>query len=223
METKECSKCKVTFSLEKFSKDKNTKSGFMYYCKNCVKNYRSDNKENTAITDRKYREENKVKIAEYSKKYREDNKVKIAKSNKKYYEENIDYFKKRREENIDYRKKYYEENKEKYTESGKKWRIHNVHLRRAIESKRRSKKLNATPTWISQLETQQIKSLYKQATDLELTTGIPHHVDHFIPLIHPLVCGFHCFSNLRVITAKENLQKGNKFTPFIESDSGYSE
>lgn len=101
---------------------------------------------------------------------------------------------------------------------GKLWRKNNPDRVRFASAKRRSQKLNATPSWISQLEIQQIKSIYKQAIDLELATGIPHHVDHLIPLIHPLVCGFHCFSNLRVITAKENLIKGNKFTPFVESD-----
>lgn len=114
-------------------------------------------------------------------------------------------------------------NKERCSETTKKCRDAKPHLVRSYKAKRRSTKLNATPTWISQIELEQIKSLYKDAVDLELATELPHHVDHFIPLIHPLVCGFHCLYNLRVITAIENLQKGNKFTPYVQSECGYGQ
>lgn len=39
-----------------------------------------------------------------------------------------------------------------------------------------------------------------------------HHVDHEIPLSHPLVCGLHCLANLQYLTAEENLAKGNSFS-----------
>jgi hypothetical protein len=45
------------------------------------------------------------------------------------------------------------------------------------------------------------------------TTGIAYQVDHIIPLQSKYVCGLHNEFNLRVITAKENNIKGNRFWP----------
>jgi hypothetical protein len=38
-------------------------------------------------------------------------------------------------------------------------------------------------------------------------------VDHIIPLKSDFVCGLHCHTNLRVITAEENKAKNNRYWP----------
>jgi len=68
----------------------------------------------------------------------------------------------------------------------------------------------ATPEWCDR---DAIRNIYMDCKIKTLITGIPHHVDHIIPIAGELVCGFHVHTNLRIITAKENLTKNNKFNP----------
>lgn len=66
----------------------------------------------------------------------------------------------------------------------------------------------ATPIWAN---ADLINKIYEEAKHLTNTTGIKHEVDHIIPVRHPLVCGLHVETNLRVIPAVENLQKSNHY------------
>ena len=75
-------------------------------------------------------------------------------------------------------------------------------------SKRRAFKINATPSW-SNLE--EIKDFYVLAKTLTDFTGIPHEVDHIVPLNHADVCGLHVPANLQVICKSDNRKKNNKF------------
>jgi hypothetical protein len=54
--------------------------------------------------------------------------------------------------------------------------------------------------------------MYALAKKMQETTGVAYHVDHILPLVSPIVCGFHSPENLRVITAKENWSKRNFVT-----------
>jgi hypothetical protein len=81
-----------------------------------------------------------------------------------------------------------------------------------ISAKRRAKQLNATPSWLSNDDIINISKLYKEAKAISLSTGMPHHVDHIVPLQGKNVCGLHVPWNLRVIPATDNLIKSNKFS-----------
>lgn len=65
-----------------------------------------------------------------------------------------------------------------------------------------------------------IEKFYGEAIRRTEKTGIPHHVDHVIPLVHDLVCGLHVPANLQVLTQQENLTKSNKFVPYRETREG---
>lgn len=77
-------------------------------------------------------------------------------------------------------------------------------------SKRRCAKLQRTPPWLTKEHKEQIKDKYRKAQALQDFTGIPHDVDHIIPLQGEFVSGLHVPWNLRVVTASENRSKHNK-------------
>lgn len=58
-----------------------------------------------------------------------------------------------------------------------------------------------------------IRELYKLAKHLTATTSVEHEVDHVIPICHPLVCGLHVETNLRVIVLDHNRVKSNTWSP----------
>lgn len=75
---------------------------------------------------------------------------------------------------------------------------------------RRAAKLQATPEWASEAL---ILAIYEECQLLSEETGIPHHVDHAVPLISDIVCGLHCEDNLQILPALDNLSKGNRHWP----------
>lgn len=87
---------------------------------------------------------------------------------------------------------YYEANRDQWTEA---------------VATREARKLCATPAWADK---QAIRAVYAEADRLTRETGIPHHVDHIVPLQSPIVSGLHVHWNLRPLPATENLSKGNK-------------
>lgn len=86
--------------------------------------------------------------------------------------------------------------------------------RRAVSlfhtGKRRAAKLNRTPPW-SDLDA--MRAIYAQARRMTVETGIPHHVDHVIPLQGKLVSGLHVPNNLQILTGSENSKKRNRYEP----------
>ena len=80
--------------------------------------------------------------------------------------------------------------------------LHHVRLRQ-------TRKVQATPAWA---DLDAIKAIYREAAAITKATGTPWHVDHEIPLKHPLVSGLHVPANLRIIPGRLNQSKGNSFT-----------
>ena len=70
----------------------------------------------------------------------------------------------------------------------------------------RSKKFGEVPSLTSE-EQERILLIYKECAKITEKTGILHHVDH----IHPISKGGkHHPDNLQILTATENIRKGNK-------------
>lgn len=82
-----------------------------------------------------------------------------------------------------------------------------MHLART--RKRQAALLKRVPKWDP--DAHLIVAKYQLAAMLSQAAGIPHHVDHIIPLQGRKVSGLHVFSNLRVIPGSDNVKKSNKF------------
>ena len=82
-----------------------------------------------------------------------------------------------------------------------------MHLART--RKRQAALLQRVPKWDPDVHL--IVAKYQLAAMLTQASGIPHHVDHIIPLQGKNVSGLHTFSNLRVIPGEENVKKSNKY------------
>lgn len=117
---------------------------------------------------------------------------------------------------------YYAENREKVSAINKRWRdahperikvIRTAHYESnkprylAQSSKRRAARYNATPHWA---DIDAITAIYAEARRLTDTTGVPHDVDHIVPLQGRGVCGLHVPWNLQPIPARENRAKQNR-------------
>ena len=66
----------------------------------------------------------------------------------------------------------------------------------------------ATPGWA---DLEKIKEFYIEAQRLTKETGIPHEVDHIIPIKGKLVSGLHVSANLQILTEKENQTKNSRY------------
>jgi excisionase family DNA binding protein len=75
-------------------------------------------------------------------------------------------------------------------------------------NKRRTAKLQRTPPWADMAA---IRAVYAEAARLTKATGVPHHVDHEIPLQGEFVSGLHVHDNLQILTGTENSKKRNRY------------
>lgn len=121
-----------------------------------------------------------------------------------------------------YNKAWREANPDKVNAKARRWRERNAEAARvrraqwsrdnpdkqnALIAKRRARKLSATPVWADHTL---IEAVYAEAQQRQQETGVPHHVDHIVPLAGKYVCGLHVHYNLRAIPAAENYSKGNR-------------
>jgi hypothetical protein len=91
LKTKKCSKCREIKTIDNFCKSKNSKDGYQYQCRECLK---------------QYRENNKKRIKQYMEKWRKDNNEYKKQYMKQWHKNNKEYEKKWRKDNEEYMKEY---------------------------------------------------------------------------------------------------------------------
>jgi hypothetical protein len=175
---KNCNSCDQNLDLSCFHKKKGAKDGHTNSCKSCdykkVKKWRLNNPEKTKALGRKH-----------NKKRYDNNPDEIKAANIKFALNNPESFKAIRKR------------------ANNRYDRRNQPIRNYHENIRRTKKLNATPKWLSDNQLNEIKDIY-----INCPKG--HHVDHIIPLQGKTVCGLHVPWNLQILTAEENIKKGNR-------------
>jgi len=202
-------------------------------CKECHKRYYKDNSsriipkiakhyaENTEriLQQRKTRyKTDSARILEKNKAYASANAGKIACQRKGFYRDNADRLlaelKTRRAENPErthfISKKWRDTHAELSRSRVRDYRRRNPHVIRALNMKRVARKLHATPAWADQTA---ITAVYALAEKMTKDTGVKYHVDHIIPLCSRIVQGLHCEHNLQILSASENISKGNRHWP----------
>ena len=157
---------------------------------NC-KEWHKNNKKKEKIKQKQYYISNKEEISEYNIQWKKENSLYNKQQKKKWYERNKPHI-----------KQYRLVNRGKYN---------------AYSIKRKTAKLNRTPSWLTKDDWKWIEWYYIQAQRLTKLTGIPHEVDHIVPLQGKNVSGLHCPLNLQILTKSENLIKSNNYT-YSQSD-----
>ena len=105
------------------------------------------------------------------------------------------------------RKEWGNNNPERVRNSRKKWIAKNPGKRASDVRSRQLAKSRAEPAWLSKEQKNQIAEYYKEAARLTKNKGVPHEVDHIVPIRGKVVCGLHVPWNLQVLTSTENRRK----------------
>jgi hypothetical protein len=152
---------------------------------------------------KRYYEKNREKALAASKKWNQENKDKMCEASMRAYN------KLRLDEDF----------KKLQAQKTREWAKNNQDKVLEQSARKRASKLKRIPGWVIQEDLDQIRLLYKKAREISFETGVKHHVDHIIPLRGKSVSGLHVLSNLRIVTAKENMEKSNKLTELTNGRS----
>lgn len=119
----------------------------------------------------------------------------------------------------------YHRNRAQYVERATRWRFGNPDKAREIGRdwvarhpdraygytvRRRMAKMQRTPPWLTQAHRDEMARVYRESRRLAKVSGIPHNVDHIVPLRGEKVSGLHVPWNLQILTARQNRLKSNR-------------
>lgn len=192
MNMKTCTNCNKNKELKEFSIRKDSKDGLRGHCKECVT-------ERNIRVHAENREERNLQSKDYYQKNREKQLKRQKVLNLKH-----------RQEKPNYHKDYYDKNREEILTKKSAYIQANLPKIIAKNMKRHATKKQRTPKWLAKPHFKEIEAFYIEASIRTKETGIKHHVDHIIPLQGENVSGLHVPWNLQILTASENISKGNR-------------
>jgi hypothetical protein len=189
---KTCGHCGVDKPLSEFYKRVDSPDGYRNDCKECRKQ---------AVIKRYYADHEKGKL-----------RLKLAHANKLSKNPNwyVENYAKTKERDLAHSKKAYQQKAEERKAKQRAWSKTNRGTANALSKRYKLKKLNATPSWLSEFDLFAMKCKYQVAAMLNKHGVEAWHVDHIVPIRGKDVCGLHVPWNLQVIPAKDNLAKSNR-------------
>lgn len=219
---KVCPKCQIEKDFTEFSKSSARKDGRRYECKPCAvlarKQWAAENPDRVRALNRRWvakdPERNRAKTREWSA----ANPDRKKESDQAYRSENAERLREqqrgwalRNAENLAASRRVKRlENLESAREKNREWKRLNPDQVAAANARRKARKLQACPLWLTADHHQRMRQFYADAQQRTLSTGVPHQVDHIVPLLGVTVCGLHVPWNLQVLTAEENVKKSNR-------------
>jgi hypothetical protein len=218
---KTCTVCKQSKAFDEFPPSAKARDGLYTQCRTCKKAKSAEsyqrNKEQVKARTNAYHHANRdARNAASRAKYAANPGPKRAANlawNKANPEAAHQWERANRDKVAEKSRRWHTENKERHAANGKAWRERNPQKNAATAAKRRAAKLQRTPKWLTPADFLEIQMLYDFAKGMELATGIPHHVDHILPLQGEFVSGLHVLANLQILTAFENTSKGPRWQP----------
>ena len=219
---KVCPKCNVSKDLTEFSKCSARKDGRRYDCKLCAvaarRQWALANPERAKELNRRWIAKDPVRNREKTREWALSNPEKKKQADREYRLANRERLGRQQkqwaatnsERLTATRRKTRLANLELVREKNREWKRANPDLVAAANARRKARKLKACPAWLTKDQHRQMREVFREAQKLTAETGVPHQVDHVIPLLGVTVCGLHVPWNLRVLTAEENVKKSNK-------------
>ncbi len=162
-------------------------------CVACVKNYKATTKEQRWESEKKRRERPEVQEAR--------RRAGRAYWDRKSPDERQAYA----QASADRVKRWHSEHPERIRTIAAKYRA----SEKGTETKRMRylRMTSQVPAWADQAV---MDSLYAEAVQISADTGVPHVVDHILPICSDVVSGLHVENNLQILTAVDNIRKGNR-------------